>query len=172
MTYKSNESKFISEWSVIVEKGGYYQLPNDFTHNIALLGLTAIDALIIIDILSYGTGRRVAVVTICQDLGVSEKSVRNSFRKLSQHKYMHRSYGKGMPSFYSFSGLKKLVEELAQNRQAGIHDLHRGVGKKYQNPAQDIHTNKEANTKIFIKEQKSYEQLLRDRDELANDKSV
>lgn len=172
MTYKSNESKFRSEWSVTVEKGGYYQLPNDFTHNIARLGLTVYDALIIIDILSYGAGRRVAVVTICQDLGVSEKTVRNTFRKLTKRKYMHRSYGTGMPSFYSFSGLKKLVDDLAQDRQAGIHDLHRGVRTKNLSPVQDLHTNKEANTKIFIKEQKSYEQLLRDRDKLANDKSV
>jgi DNA-binding transcriptional regulator PaaX len=128
--------------------------------------------LIIIDILSYQAGRRVAVVTICQDLGISEKSVRNTFRKLSQRKYMHRSYGTGMPSHYTFNGLKKLVEELARNRQAGVHDLRRGVRKKYSKSKQGLHTNKEANTNKYKKERNSYAQYLKDRDELAKKKSV
>lgn len=171
MNDRNKASKFISEWSVTIEKGGYYQLPNDFTHNIGLLGLTPIDALVIIDILSYGTGKRVAVVTICQDLNVSEKSVRNSFRKLSERKYMHRKYGVGMPSHYSFSGLKKLVDELAQNRQAGMHRLSKGLGKKYRSTTQGIHTNKETNTE-YKKEPNSYTQLMKDIDKLANDKAV
>lgn len=171
MNFDNPNSKFISDWSSEIESGGYLQLPHDFTRNIGKMNLSPIDALVIVDLLGYTKDRPIAVATICEDLGVSEKSVRNTLRKLSKRKLMHRLFGHGTASRYSFPGLKKLLIELANDRQTGVPNLHTGVRKKYRKPRQAVHTNKDVKNKN-LKEVHSYAQLMEDRDELIKKRSV
>lgn len=173
MNANRNNSKFREEWSEEVEKLGFYQLPHDFIRNLGTLDLSPIQALMIILLLGYGAKQQISAKRIASELNISEKSVRNAFIELSRRRIMHRNFGQhGSANTFTFGGLKKLVRQLALDRQRGMQNMHSSLGNKYPKSKQNLSTNKEQNINIYKQHGKGYETFQRAKAELIKKKSV
>lgn len=165
----NRSSRFREEWSVEVEHGGYYQLPHDFIRNLRALDLSPIQTLIIIHLLGYGSRQQVPAKKIAKELNISEKSVRIAFQVLSKRRLMHRNFGShGEANTFTFGGLKRLVGELAKDRQRSTNNLHGGIGSEFPKHKQNLGTNKELNKKIYKEHGEGYASFKRMQAELRN----
>lgn len=173
MKNKYEPSVFTNEWGAEVSSGGYVQVPNDFVRNLGLLDLSANEAMIVIVIMSYGKQRPISANQIADHLGLSIRTVRTAFRKLDRNrKLIHRNYGVGEANTFTIGGLKRLIVEVAKNRQTYRQKRNRGIGNRQQKPEKELPTNKEAIKNKYKKEVGSYAQYKKERDELAKKKSV
>jgi hypothetical protein len=120
----NNEEKALHQkWGAAVIAEGYTVLPNVILLNQKALGLTHLDVLVLMCLLSHWWGKddlpRPAKTSIARTLDVDPRTVQRSIAKMEEQGYIQRKerragVGDNLPNFYDLSGLVVAAKTQAE----------------------------------------------------------
>lgn len=117
------EKALHQKWGAAVIAEGYTVLPNVILQNQKALGLTHLDVLVLMCLLSHWWDKedlpRPAKTSIARTLDVDPRTVQRSIAKLEKQGYIQRkerraSVGDNLPNFYDLSGLVAAAKTQAE----------------------------------------------------------
>jgi len=116
------DKKLHQKWGASVMEEGYTVIPNVILQNQKALGLSHLDMLILMCLLSYWWEKndlpRPAKVTIARTLDVDQRTVQRSIAKMEKMGLVNRierraGVGDNLPNAYDLGGLVKATKDLA-----------------------------------------------------------